>query len=395
MNNQDYIQKGQEVILNTYARFPIAPVKGKGTHLWDADGKEYLDFLSGIAVCSLGHAPDALIPVLKEQAETLWHASNLYWLPKQVELAEKLVRLSGLSKAFFCNSGAEANEGAMKLARKYFYRKGEPERYEIIVFNHSFHGRTLGALAATMQPKYQTGYGPLPEGWLAADYNDLDSVRRLISSHTAAIMLEPIQGEGGIYPGTPEFMAGIQKLCDDNGLLLILDEVQCGMGRSGKFFAFKNYDLKPDIVTMAKALAGGMPIGAMVVSERAAAGFQPGDHASTFGGNPLVTAVACKNVEIISDETFLAQVNARSAQLMAGLRALNDPRLTEVRGMGLMIGVAFTEEVRPLVQLCMENGLLVGSAGGNVLRLVPPLNITAEEADAALDIIKTALAAWK
>ncbi len=395
MKNLDYQQQGEKVILNTYARFPIAAVRGKGAKVWDADGKEYLDFLAGIAVCSLGHCPDELIAVLNEQAETLWHASNLYWLPKQIELAEKLTRLSGMSKAFFCNSGAEANEAAMKLARKYFYRQGQPDRYEIIVFKHSFHGRTLAAVTATGQPKYQVGFGPLPEGYLYADYNDLESVKKLIGPKTAAILLEPIQGEGGIYPGTPEFMAGVQQLCDENGLLLLLDEVQCGVGRSGKFFAFQHYDLHPDVVTMAKALAGGMPIGAMVVSQRASSGFMPGDHASTFGGNPLVSAVGCKNVEIISNPSFLEQVNARSRQLTEGLRLLKDARITEVRGQGLMIGVAFTEEVRPLVTHCMEQGLLVGNAGSQVLRLVPPLNITESDVNAALEKIQAALAAWK
>lgn len=395
MTNKELVEKGTQYVMNTYARFPIAPVKGKGAHLWDADGKEYLDFLAGIAVCSLGHCNEELKEALQQQADTLWHASNLYWLEPQIKLAEKLVKLAGMGKAFFCNSGAEANEAAIKLARKYFYRQGAKDKNEIIVFKKSFHGRTLATVTATGQAKYQEGFAPLPGGFHYADYNNLASVENLINDKTCAIMLEPVQGEGGIYPAEQQFLQGIKDLCYKHKLLLIFDEVQCGVGRSGEFFAFETCGIKPDIVTMAKALGGGFPIGAMLATEEAATGFQPGDHASTFGGNPLATAVACKVVDIISDQEFLKQVKQNAAMLTAALTAIQDGRMVTVRGRGLMIGIEFSQEVRGLIQACMQKGLLVGGAGPNVLRFVPPLNISAAEIDQAVAILKQALQEWQ
>lgn len=394
MTNKEIMQKGQQYVMNTYGRFPIAVVKGKGSYLWDADGKEYLDFLSGIAVCGLGHCPDELNQALKQQMETLWHASNLYWLKPQTELAEKLVKLSGLGKAFFCNSGAEANEAAIKLARKYFYRQKEAKN-EIVVFKKSFHGRTLATVAATGQSKYQEGFAPLPQGFAFAEYNNLESVKELITERTCAIMVEPIQGEGGVYPADIEFLRGLRDLCVKHKLLLIYDEVQCGVGRSGEFFAFKALGVKPDVVTMAKGLAGGFPIGCMLASDEAASGFAPGDHASTFGGNPLATATANRMVDIVSSPEFLNRVRTNAENLYKGLSSIADERLVALRGKGLMLGIEFSQEIRGLIEACMSRGLLVGGAGPNVLRFVPPLNIDNREINKAVSILKQALKDWK
>lgn len=380
--------------MNTYSRYPIAPVKGQGCLVWDADGKEYLDFVGGIAVCVLGHCDPGLQAALEKQAALLWHVSNLYWIEPQVELAEKLVTISGMGKAFFCNSGAEANEAAIKLARKYFYRRGEP-RYEIIVFNHSFHGRTLATVTATGQKKYQEGFAPLPVGFVYADYNDLESVQQLINDKTAAIMLEPVQGEGGIHLAQAQFLTAIRNICDQQGILLIFDEVQCGMGRTGAFFAYQNYGINPDIVTLAKGLGGGFPMGAMLATDRAASGFAPGDHASTFGGTPIATAVANYVVDTIGAAQFLENVNETGIYLCESLNKLQDNRIIEIRGMGLMQGIEFNREIKDLVQICMQHGLLVIGAGANVLRFVPPLNITKGDIDRAVVILTAALQEWQ
>jgi predicted acetylornithine/succinylornithine family transaminase len=383
--------KGQEFVMNTYGRFPIAPVKGKGSYVWDANGKQYLDFISGIAVCGLGHCHPELVKVLKDQVDTLWHVSNLYWIKPQVEAAEKLVQISGLGKAFFCNSGAEANEAAIKLARKYFYRRQESHKNHIIVFKESFHGRTLATVTATGQSKYQEGFAPLPEGFVYAEYNNLDSVKKMVTKNTCAIMLEPVQGEGGIHPADMDFLRGLRELCNKEELLLIFDEVQCGMGRTGKFFAFQSYGIKPDIVTMAKSLGGGIPIGAMLASNEVAGGFAPGDHASTFGGNPLATAAACKVIDLISDPDFLKQVEESGRYLQECLSQITDERIVGIRGRGLMVGMEFNIDVKELIGLCMEQGLLLLNAGPRVLRFVPPLNISKNEINQGVAILKEAL----
>jgi acetylornithine/N-succinyldiaminopimelate aminotransferase len=395
MTNSEIIDKGQAYVMNTYGRFPIAPVKGKGSYVWDADGKQYLDFLGGIAVCVLGHCDDELQSALQEQAAQLWHISNLYWIEPQVELAEKLVKLSGLGKAFFCNSGAEANEAAIKLVRKYFYRQGQAGRNHIIVFNDSFHGRTLATVTATGQRKYQEGFAPLPEGFVYADYNDISSVEKLISENTGAIMLEPIQGECGIHPAGKDFLTKIRQICNREGILMIFDEVQSGIGRTGTFFAYQSYGVIPDIVTMAKGLGGGFPIGAMLATNEAATGFAPGDHASTFGGNPLATAVANRLVNIITNPEFIENNIKMGAYLQESLNKIADNRIIDIRGMGLMLGIEFNQEVKELVQICMEKGLLLIGAGPKVLRFVPPLNINRVEVDQALTILRAALQEWK
>ncbi len=394
MTNNEIVSRGQEVVMNTYGRFPIALVKGKGSYVWDANGKQYLDFVGGIAVCDLGHCPDELQQVIKEQAGLLWHVSNLYWIEPQVKLAEKLINISGLGKAFFCNSGAEANEAAIKLVRKYFFRQKEPQRNQIIVFKDSFHGRTLATLTATGQSKYQEGFAPLPEGFVYADYNDLVSVEKLINDQTAAIMLEPVQGEGGVNPADPVFLNSLRRICNREGILLVFDEVQCGVGRTGKFMACQSCGVLPDIVTMAKGLGGGFPIGAMLATDKAATGFLPGDHASTFGGNPLAAAVADKVVELVSAPVFLENVNKMGGYLRKSLEDIRDDRIVGVRGQGLMLGVEFKTPVKDLVQICMQNGLLLLGAGPNVLRFVPPLNINEKEINQAAGILKQALKEW-
>lgn len=396
MSNQSIIQKGQKCVMNTYGRFPIALVKGRGCRVWDADGKSYLDFVGGIATCSLGHAHPGLISALQEQSQKLWHVSNLYWIEPQVELAAKLCTASGLDRAFFCNSGTEANEAAIKLARKYFRRKGE-DRWEIITFKNSFHGRTTGSLAATGQTKYQQGFEPLMPGFSYAVFNDLQSVKDLTTTRTCAVMIEVVQGEGGVNVADPDFIKGLETWCREQGILLIIDEVQTGMGRTGRFFAFQHYGIKPDIITLAKALGGGFPIGAMLASEEAATGFAPGDHASTFGGNPLACAVGARMVDILSGEGFLDNVVRTGEYLKSRLKGIvgKESRAVEVRGLGLLVGVEFKTEVKGLIDICIEKGLLLVGAGPNKLRFAPPLNIGQAEVDEAVGILEEALQEWQ
>jgi len=394
MTNQEWMNRGKEVLMNNYGRFPIAMVKGKGSYVWDANNKQYLDMVGGIATCSLGHCPEAVLTVLKNQAQTLWHVSNLYWIPPQVELAEKLTASSGLDKAFFCNSGAEANEAAIKLARKYFYRKKQANKTEIIAFEHSFHGRTMGALTATGQTKYHEGFGPLVPGFKYVEYNNLPAVEQAITDNTCAIIVEPIQGEGGIHPADPTFLRSLRRICDQAGILLIFDEVQCGIGRTGTLFAYQQYGVTPHILTLAKGLGSGFPIGAMLATAEVATGFAPGDHAATFGGNPLATAVANQVIDIINQEEFLKGVKEKGQQLREGIQKINEPRIKEIRGRGLLIGVEFTAEVKELINICMKKGLLVVGAGTHVVRFVPPLTINQTEINQALAIFRDALQDW-
>jgi len=394
MTNQEWSNRGQEVLFNNYGRFPIALVKGKGSYVWDANNKQYLDMVGGIATCSLGHCPEPVLTVLKNQAQTLWHVSNLYWIPPQVELAEKLTASSGLAKAFFCSSGAEANEAALKLARKYFYRKKQAHKREIIAFEHSFHGRTMGALTATGQSKYHEGFGPLVPGFKYVEYNNLPAVEQAIDENTCAIIVEPIQGEGGIHPADPTFLRSLKRICDQEEILLIFDEVQCGIGRTGTLFAYQHYGVTPHILTLAKGLGSGFPIGAMLASAEVAAGFAPGDHAATFGGNPLATAVANQVIDIINQEEFLAGVQEKGRQIRDGIQKINDPRVKEIRGRGLLIGVEFSAEVKELINICMKKGLLLVGAGTNVVRFVPPLTINQTEINQALAIFREALKEW-
>ena len=384
----------KKYIINTYNRQPeINPllVKGKGSHVWDENGREYLDFVGGIAVNALGHCYPPVLEAVTRQASSLVHASNLYYTEPQVELARLLVSNSPAGKVFFSNSGAEANEAAIKLARKYSKLYIGLERFEIITAFNSFHGRTLATITATGQEKFHKGFEPLVPGFKYAHFNDLDSFKEQITPATCGIMVEPVQGEGGIRVATQEFLCGLRDLCREKNLLLIFDEVQCGMGRTGKLFAFEHYDVVPDIFTLAKALGGGLAIGAMLCSDEVSKGFSPGDHASTFGGNPVSCAAAVVVMKSLLSEGFLKQVEQKSANLFNGLeklRQLHPGLIKEVRGKGLIVGIEVGDKARDLQRLCMEQGLLINCIGEAVLRLLPALNVQENELKTALEILE-------
>lgn len=378
-------------VMHTYGRLKVAFVKGEGSRLWDTEGRSYLDFVTGLAVNSLGHGHPRIKAAINEAAETLLHTSNLYYIPVQAELAARLFALTGYDRAFFANSGAEANEAAIKLARRYHYKKvGRSERYEIITAHDSFHGRTLATVAATAQPKYHAGFEPLPEGFRYVPLNDLDALGEAVNERTAAIMLEPIQGEGGINPCTPEYLAGVRELCDREGILLIFDEVQTGVGRTGRFLAAEHFGVKADITTLAKALGAGVPIGATLATEEAASGFEPGSHASTFGGNYLAARAGLAVLTAL-DEDGLLEAGARAGErLRSGLEALVEkyPAVgAEVRGKGLMLGVELRAGGKEMLSRCMERGLLVNVIAERVLRLLPPLTVHDDEIDEALKVL--------
>ncbi|NOR72623.1 MAG: acetylornithine transaminase [Mariprofundaceae bacterium] len=378
--------------MQTYARFPVTLVKGEGARVFDSEGRGYLDFVSGIAVNTLGHAHPALVKAISEQAKTMLHCSNLYHIPKQIELAEKLTTLSGLDRAFFCNSGAEANEAAIKLARKFYYDQGSSRR-TVISATQSFHGRLLSTLAATGQDKVKVGFDPLPPGFLHVPLNDIEALLSVINEQTAAILLEPLQGEGGVNLADMAYLQAVRKLCDEHGILLILDEVQTGIGRCGTMFAFEQASIRPDILTLAKGLGGGVPIGCMLAGETVAASFGPGTHGSTFGGNPLSCAAALAVLETIQKESLLQNVNEQSTGIREGFERFMSQFsfINEARGRGLLLGMACSVPAAPIVAKCMEKGLLVLSAGPDVVRLLPPLNISADEVDEAMGIMEGVL----
>ena len=387
---EQVIADGQKYVMNTYGRLPIVIDRGEGCYVWDLDGKRYLDLVAGIAVNSLGHGHPAVVKAIQEQSEKLLHCSNLYWIENQVKLAKLLVEKSGLGKAFFCNSGAEANEAAIKLARKW----GKGEKYHIITLKNSFHGRTLGSLAATAQEKYQRPFMPLPEGFSAVPLGDLDALEQAIRPETCAVMLEPIQGESGIHVPTQEYMQGVQAICRKHGILLILDEVQTGLGRTGKSFCFQNFGLEPDIVSLAKAIANGVPMGAIVAKTEVADCFQPGDHASTFGGTPIATTAGFAACSILLDDDFLAGVREMGEYFRVQLRALGETHpgvIKEVRGMGLMIGCELTGSSKAVAAELLKQGVLINSIGEHVLRLVPPLVISKAEIDEFIPQLEVAL----
>ncbi len=399
------IERFDAHVMNTYGRFPIAIARGEGCRLWDTDGREYLDFVAGIATCTLGHAHPALIEAVTAQIKTLHHVSNLYYIPEQGELAEWIVSHSCADRVFFCNSGAEANEAAIKLARKYAHEVQEIDQPVILSANASFHGRTLATVTATGQPKYHKGFKPLPSGFEYIPYNDIDALEAAVSDidegnrRVSAIILEPLQGEGGVNPGDLDYFLRVRKICDETGILLILDEVQVGMGRTGKLWGYENLGIEPDIFTSAKGLAGGIPIGAMACKE-ACAVFQPGNHASTFGGNPFACASALAVARTIEREELLQNALARGEQLRKHLRSLvkQYPALfVEARGWGLMNGLALQPEIDlasiEIVKAALERGLLIVPAGPKVLRFVPPLIVTADEVDQAADLLAEAIAA--
>lgn len=389
MNSAAWIEKADKYIMRTYGRFPVVPVKGEGCYLWDADGKKYLDFLAGVAVNNLGHCHPAVTAALSKQAAELIHCSNYYHIPQQIELAELLCSNSFADKAFFCNSGAEANEAAIKLARKYSREKFGPDRYEIITALASFHGRTMATVSATGQEKVQKFFDPLLHGFRHVPFNDADALRKAISNCTCAVMLEPIQGEGGVVVPDEGYLQEVREICNEHGLILIFDEVQVGMGRTGKMFAHEHYGITPDIMTLAKALAGGAPIGTMLATDDLATAFTPGTHGSTFGGNPLVTAAAVATVRTILEEGILNRTCEIGEYLIGELEGLKRkfPAIVDVRGIGLMIGVELSIPGAEIVKMAMERGLLLNCAQEKVLRFVPPLTVSKKEVDEMLAIL--------
>ena len=398
MSMNEQMNHAEENILHTYNRFPVMFDHGEGCYLYDTEGKKYLDFAAGIAVNSLGYHYPGYDEALKAQIDKLTHISNLYYNEPMSEAGEKLVKASGLSKAFFTNSGTEAIEGALKSARKYAYTKygKEAGKYEIIAMNHSFHGRSMGALSVTGTEHYREPFEPLVGGVKFADFNDLDSVKAQITDKTCAIITEVVQGEGGIYPAKKEFLEGLRALCDKKDIILIFDEIQCGMGRTGCYFAWQSYGVKPDVMTCAKALGCGVPVGAFVLGEKAAAAsLVPGDHGTTYGGNPFVCAAVSKVFDIYEKDDILAHVQELTPYLEEQLDKLVDkyPVVAARRGKGFMQGLVITgTTVRSIVTKALENGLLVISAGSDVLRLVPPLVITKENIDEMVEKLEKSLA---
>lgn len=391
-------------VMTTYGRFPIALERGQGCHVWDTDGREYLDFVAGIATCTLGHAHPALVAAVTAQIKTLHHVSNLYYIPPQGDLAHWLTQHSCADRAFFCNSGAEANEGAIKLARKYAHTVLNIEQPIILTADASFHGRTLATITATAQPKYQKNFDPLVPGFEYVPFNDLAALKDKIATldqdqrQVAAILLEPLQGEGGVRPGQQAYFQGVRQICDETGILLILDEVQVGVGRTGKLWGYQNLGIEPDVFTLAKGLAGGIPIGALLSKEFCSV-LQPGDHASTFGGNPFACAAALAVLDTLETENLLENSAQRGEQLRAGLHTLKSqyPNLiAEVRGWGLINGLVLKAEVEltsiEVIKAAMAAGLLLVPAGPKVIRFVPPLVVSGAEVDKALQTVQQALA---
>ena len=391
MSNQT-INKAENAILKTYNRFQVVFDKGEGVYLYDTDGKQYLDFASGIGVQSLGYGNEEYKQALKDQIDKLTHISNLYYSNPMAEAAEKVVKASGMSRVFFTNSGTEAIEGAIKAVRKYAWLKDGKHDHEIIAMNHSFHGRSMGALSVTGNEKYQEPFKPMIGNVKFADFNDLESVKALVNEKTCAILMETIQGEGGIYPASEEFLKGVRKICDENDILLVLDEIQCGMGRSGYMFAWQEYGVMPDIMTCAKALGCGVPVGAFVLNEKTALGtLVPGDHGTTYGGNPFVCAAVSKVLDIFEKDKIVEHVKDVSVYLERRLDELVKEYdfLETRRGKGLMQGLVVTgRPVGEIINKALENGLVVISAGSNVLRMLPPLVIEKEHVDEMIEKLK-------
>ena len=377
------MQRADQVMAATYQRFAVAFEKGQGSHLWDTEGRSYTDFVAGIAVCNLGHAHPRISAVVTRQVETLLHVSNLYYTLPQVDLAAWLVDNSFADRVFFGNSGAEANEAAIKLARKYFKDRAEADRFRIVTMERSFHGRTLATLSATGQEKIKKGFDPVLQGFDFVPFNDIEALRARISPATCAVMLEPIQGEGGVRCPDEDYLKSVRQICDDTGALLIFDEIQTGMGRTGTLFAYQHFGVEPDIMTLAKALANGLPIGAMLARESIATAFGPGTHASTFGGTPIVTAAAMEVCKILVDDGIVEKGRAAGAYFKEQLLALKDRHavIEDVRGRGLLLGMKLKIDGAPIVKQCMQAGFLINCIQDRILRFIPPLIITREEID--------------
>ncbi|MEJ2729166.1 MAG: aspartate aminotransferase family protein [Deltaproteobacteria bacterium] len=391
----EIMKRADQVMAATYQRFPVTFVKGRGCELWDTEGRSYSDFVAGIAVCNLGHSHPRIGEVVCRQAQKLLHVSNLYYTLPQTELAAWLVENSFADRVFFGNSGAEANEAAIKLARRYFKERGEENRFRIVTMERSFHGRTMATLSATGQEKVRKGYDPVLEGFDFVPFNDEKALKAQTGPATCAVMLEPIQGEGGVCCPDEKYLQTVRKICDENGALLIFDEIQTGMGRTGELFAYKHFGIEPDIMTLAKALANGLPIGAMLARETIAAAFGPGSHASTFGGTPIVTAAALEVCKILVDEKVIEKGRATGLYFKEKLLELKGRHaiIEDVRGMGLLLGMKLKIDGGPIVKQCMQNGFLINCIQERILRFIPPLIISREEIDQLVECLDGVLAA--
>jgi len=389
MKTKELIENEKKYLFQTYSQPAMVLDKGKGMKVWDLEGKEYLDFIGGIAVNSLGYCHPKVVEAIKNQSEKLIHCSNLFYNAPQIVLAKKLVEISFGDKVFFGNSGAEANEGAIKLAVKYF-KDQDKDKHKIIYMKNSFHGRTIATLAATGKAKYQKDYLALLPEFKQAIFNDLDSVKEAFDEKVAAILVEPIQGEGGINIATPEFIEGLREFCNEKGILLIFDEIQCGMGRTGKMFAYQNYNVEPDILTMAKSLGGGMPLGAIIAKDNLASIFKPGDHGTTFGGNPVVCAAAVANLQVLEEENLLVKCKEKGEYFKNKFEELKEKYsgyIKEIRVIGLMVGVEVEKSGPEVVKKCVEEGILMNCTAGNVLRFLPPLIVEEKEIDHLIEIL--------
>jgi len=393
MDSASWMVLSEKHVAHTYNRYGLVLVRGKGSRVWDAEGKEYLDFVSGLAVCNLGHCHPKVVKAIQEQAETLIHVSNFYYITPQIELASLLCQHSFAEKVFFCNSGAEANEGAIKLARKYAKEKMEGNRYEIITMEQSFHGRTMATLTATGQEKFHKGYAPLVPGFKYVPFNDAGAVKDALDSKTCAVLVEPIQGEGGVNCPSEGYLQSLREICDEKRILLIFDEVQVGMGRTGKLFAYEHYGIEPDILTLAKSLAGGVPIGALLIRKGIEEGFKPGDHASTFGGNPLATAAGVAALTAILEEDMLGNCRKMGDYFLSRLQEMKQrfPVIQDVRGKGLILGMELKMDGGNIVKEMMGKGILINCTMGNVLRFLPPLIVKKEEIDQVVGVLKDIL----
>ncbi len=392
--NEQWIEKAKAHLLQNYKQQPIVIERGLGSRVWDADGREYLDLLGGIATCGLGHCHPEVVVAVKAQLEKLWHVSNVFYSEPQIELAARLTAASGLQRAFFCNSGAEANEALIKLARKVQKDRGNKDRYEVITFQNSFHGRTLATVTATGQAKYHQGFEPLPAGFTHVPYGDLDAVRKAVGPQTAAILVEPIQGEGGVRAAPPGFLKALRALCDEHGLLLLVDEIQTGMGRTGKVFAYQHEDILPDAISLAKSLGNGMPIGAMLCTEAAGKSLVPGTHGSTFGGNLIAAVAANVVVRKVTDPNLLRDVTQKGEYFLARAREIQGRLptvLKEARGRGMLLGLELFQDAAPVIAKCRELGLLVNAAGEKTVRFAPSYFVTHDEIDQGLRIVERAL----
>jgi predicted acetylornithine/succinylornithine family transaminase len=388
---KNFVRITNENIFQTYSRYPVTLVRGKGTKVWDERGKEYLDFLSGIAVCNLGHCHPTVVRAAQEQLKKLIHVSNFFYTEPQAELARLLTANSFADRVFFCNSGAEANESALKLARKFSLRQGNQSRYEVITMHYSFHGRTFATLSATAQKKFHTGFEPLLPGFRHVPFNDINALKNAVNKNTCAVLLEPIQGEGGVNCPDADYLKKVREVCDEHGLLLIFDEVQVGMGRTGKFFAYQHYGVEPDIMTLAKALAGGLPAGAMLAKKHVAESFSPGSHASTFGGNPVCMAAGIAVMKTLLQGTVLENCRNMGAYFMHGLELLKQrfPSIIKtVRGKGLIVGMELTIEGKEIVSTCLKQGIIINCTLDKILRFLPPLIVKKQEIDRCLKILE-------